>query len=163
MIVLNLKIARCKDKYAFGVFLTFSSQAAHSRQPCVNSHQLSQWEALGNSHFSPPTKSTYLNRSLKNFSQVIRSRTSTAVQNLVEIRPWGASGQIGEILTIFRFLFIPLFLSNAPTGQTAHHIFTLNGSNDMDSRKDVPFLAFVDTAPHFGCQIAPKPQFLRRE
>jgi len=35
--------------------------------------------------------------------------TSTAVQNLVEIRPWGASGQIGEILTIFRFLFIPLF------------------------------------------------------
>jgi len=34
--------------------------------------------------------------------------TSTAVQNLVEIRPWGASGQIGEILTLFRF-FIPLF------------------------------------------------------
>jgi len=40
---------------------------------------------------------------------VIRSMTSTAVQNLVEIRPWGASGQIGEILTIFCFLFIPLF------------------------------------------------------
>jgi len=36
--------------------------------------------------------------------------TSTAVQNLVEIRPWGALGQIGEILTMFRFLFIPLFL-----------------------------------------------------
>jgi len=27
------------------------SQAAQSRQPCVNSHQLSQWEALGTSHF----------------------------------------------------------------------------------------------------------------
>jgi len=79
------------------------------------------------------------------------------VQNLVEIRPWGASGQIGEILTIFRFLFIPLFISNARTGQTAHHIFTLNGSNDADTRKDVPFLAFVDIAPHFGYQIAPKP------
>ena len=51
--------------------------------------------------------------------------TSTAVQNLVEIRPWGASGQIGEILTIFRFLFILLFLSNAPTDQSVHHIFTL--------------------------------------
>jgi len=37
--------------------------------------------------------------------------TSTAVQNLVEIRPLGALGQIGEILTIFRFLFIPPFLS----------------------------------------------------
>jgi len=40
---------------------------------------------------------------------VIRSMTSTAVQNLVEIRPWGALGQIGEILTIFRFLLIPFF------------------------------------------------------
>ena len=59
--------------------------------------------------FLTPTKSIYLNRSLKNLSQVIRSMTSTAVQNLVEIRPWGASGQIGEILTIFRLLFIPLF------------------------------------------------------
>ena len=89
--------------------------------------------------------------------------TSTAVQNLVEIRSWGASGQIGEISTILRFLFIPLFLSNAPTGQTAHHIFTLNSSNDANSRKDVPLLAFVDIAPHFGYQIAPKPQFWWRE
>jgi len=85
------------------------------------------------------------------------------VQNLVEIRPLGASGQIGEILTIFRFLFIPLFLSNALTGQTADHIFTLNGSNDADSRKDVPFLATVDIAAHLVDQIVPKPQFLGRE
>ena len=89
--------------------------------------------------------------------------TSKAVQNLVEIRPWGASGQIGEILTIFRFLFIPPFLCNAPTGQTADHIFMLNGSNDADSHKDVPFLASVDIAAHLGNQIAPKPQFWGRE
>jgi len=89
--------------------------------------------------------------------------TSTAVQNLVEIRPWGASWQIGKILTIFCFLFIPLFLSNTPTGQTADHIFTLNGSNDVNSRKDVPVLASVDIAAHLGDQIAPKPQFLGRE
>ena len=37
-------------------------------QPCVNSHWLSQWEALGTLHFLPPTESTYLNRSLKNLS-----------------------------------------------------------------------------------------------
>jgi len=43
--------------------------------------------------FLTPTKSTYLNRSLKNLSQVVRYMTSTAVQNLVEIRPWGASGK----------------------------------------------------------------------
>jgi len=89
--------------------------------------------------------------------------TSTAVQNFVEIRPWGASGQIGEKLTIFRFLFIPPFLSNAPTGQTTDHIFTLNGSNDADWRKDVPFLASVDIAAHLGNQIDQKPQFLGRE
>jgi len=80
---------------------------------------------------------------------------------MVENRAWGASAQIGEISREF-FLFIP-FLSNSPTGQTVHHIFTLNGSTDADSRKGVPFLAFVDIAPHFWDQIAPKPQFLGRE
>jgi len=80
------------------------------------------------------------------------------VQNLVEIPPWGASGQIGEILTIFRFLYP--FLSNSPTGQTDHHIFTLNGSNDVDSSKGVPFLALVDIAAHLGDQIAPQKTIL---
>jgi len=84
--------------------------------------------------------------------------TATAVQNLVEIRSWGASGQIGEISRKFFYLYP--FLSNSPTGQTVHHIFTLNGSNDADSRKGVPFLAFVDIAPHFWDQIAQKPQFV---
>jgi len=69
------------------------------------------------------------------------STTATAVQNLVTIRSQGASGQIGEISRKI-FLFIPLFLSNSPTGQTVHHIFTLNGSNDADSRKGVPFFGF---------------------
>jgi len=84
-------------------------RSSQLRQPCVNSHWFSQWEALGTSHFLPLTKSTYHNRSLKKLSQVITSTTSTAVQNLAEIPPCGASGQIGELLTIFRFLFIPLF------------------------------------------------------
>jgi len=60
------------------------------------------------------------------------------------------------------FIYTP-FLSNSPTGQTIHHIFTLNSSNDADSRKGVPFLAFVDIAPHLGDQIAQKPQFWGRE
>ena len=29
---------------------------------------------------------------------------------------------------------------NSPTGQTRRRIFTLDSSNDADSRKDVPFL-----------------------
>jgi len=39
---------------------------------------------------------------------------------------------------------------------------TLDGSNDADLRKDMPFGGFVDIAPHFGGEI-PKPQFLGRE
>ena len=53
------------------------------------------------------------------------------------------------------FIYTP-FLSNAPTGQTADHIFTHNGSNDADSSMDVPFLASVDIAAHLGDQIAQK-------
>ena len=48
---------------------------------------------------------------------------------------------------------------NSPTGQTRRRIFTLDGSNDADSRKDVPFGGFVDIASHFGGKI----QFLGRE
>jgi len=62
----------------------------------------------------------------------------------------------------FFFIFTH-FLSNSPTGQTAHHIFTLDGSNDTDSCKGVPFLALVDIAAIFGDQIASKPQFWGRE
>jgi len=36
---------------------------------------------------------------------------------------------------IFIYLFTPFF-GNSPTGQTRRRIFTLDGSNDADSRKD---------------------------
>ena len=57
---------------------------------------------------------------------------------------------------------------NSPTGQAHRRIFTLDGSNDVDSRKDAPFGGFVDIASHFGGEhfggeIPPKPQFLGRE
>ena len=52
---------------------------------------------------------------------------------------------------------------NSPTGQTRRRIFTLDGSNDADSRKDVPFGGFVDIASQFVGEIPPKPQFWGRE
>jgi len=58
----------------------------------------------------------------------------------------------------FCYLFIPFFM-NSPIGQTRRRTFTLDGSNDAASRKDVPFGGFIDTAPHFGGEIPPKPQF----
>jgi len=52
------------------------------------------------------------------------------------------------------FFIYTSFLRNTHTGQTARQIFPLNGSNDANSRKDVPFLALVDIAAHLGDQIA---------
>jgi len=42
---------------------------------------------------------------------------------------------------------------NSPTGQTRRRIFTLDGLNDADSRKDVLFGGFIDIAPHFRGEI----------
>ena len=47
---------------------------------------------------------------------------------------------------------------NSPTGQT-RRVFTLDGSNDADSRKHVLFRGFVDIAPHFSGEIPQKPNF----
>jgi len=52
---------------------------------------------------------------------------------------------------------------NSPTVQTRRRIFTLDGPNDADSRKDVPFGGFVDISPHFWGEIPRKPQFWGRE
>jgi len=106
---------------------------------------------MGDGNFRPPTESTPLDRSPKNLVQVITSAAPTAVTNLVQIRRWGAFGQMGEKRK--NILFIPFFV-NSPTVQTRRRIFTLDGSNDVDSRKDVP---------HFGGEIPRKPQFLGRE
>ena len=48
---------------------------------------------------------------------------------------------------------------NSPTGQTRRRIFTLDGSNDADSRKDVPFGGFVDIASHLGVKYPQNPNF----
>jgi len=48
---------------------------------------------------------------------------------------------------------------NSPTGQTQRRIFTLDGPNDADSRKDVRFGGFVDIASHFGGEIPQNTNF----
>jgi len=58
------------------------------------------------------------------------------------------------------FYFIPL-LSNSFTGQTAHHTFTLDDSNDGGLKQG--WLILVDIAAHLRDKIAHKPQFWGRE
>jgi len=69
----------------------------------------------------------------------------------------------GWNITKIFFIYLYLFFMNSPKGQTRRRIFTLDGTNDADSRKDVPFGSFVDIAPHFRGEIPRKPQFLGRE
>jgi len=116
----------------------------------------------GRWQFSIPTESTPLDRSPKNLVQVITSAAPTAVPNLVQILRWGG-GLLGKWVKYNEFFYLYLFFMNSPTGQTGRRIFTLDGSNDADSRKDVPLRGFVDIAPHFGGEIPRKPQILGRE
>ena len=46
------------------------------------------------------------------------------------------------------FFNLYLFCGNSPAGQTHRLIYTLDGSNDADTRKGVPFGGFVDIALH---------------
>jgi len=54
-------------------------------------------------------------------------------------------------------VFIPSFWELAYTDQTGQRIFTLDGSNDANSRKDVPFGGLVHIAAHLV--ICPKNPF----
>jgi len=65
---------------------------------------------------------------------------------------------MGEYDQIFKIIYA--LYQNSLTGQTRWRIFTHNGSNNVDSHKDVPFGGFVDIAPHLGGEIPHKLQFL---
>jgi len=110
--------------------------------------------------FDPP-RNPHPRPITKNLVHVITSPAPTAVPNLVQIRTRGASGQMGEIERNVFYLY--LFYMNSPIGQTRRRILTMDGSNDADSRKDMPFWRFADITPHFGGEIPRKSQILGRE
>ena len=48
---------------------------------------------------------------------------------------------------------------NSPTGQTRRRIFTLDGSNDADSRKDVHIGVSLTLLPVLGVKSSENPNF----
>jgi len=56
-------------------------------------------------------------------------------------------------------IFLYLFLMHSPTGQTRPRIFRLDGSNDADSRKHVPFGVSLTLLPNFGVKSPENPNF----
>jgi len=121
---------------------------------CHITDWLCQWEMA---IFDTTPEITPLDRSPKKLVHVITSAVPTTAPNVVQIRRWGGFWANRWNITKF-FLFIHFFI-NSPTGQTRRRIFTIDGSNDADSRKDVPFEGFVDISSHFGGEIPRKPQF----
>jgi len=65
---------------------------------------------IGQISTPPPTESTPFDRSPNNLSLMITSATPTAVPHLVQIRPRGASGRMGENIKKQFYLFIYLYL-----------------------------------------------------
>jgi len=72
-------------------------------------------------------------------------------------------GLLGKWVKYKNCFYLYIFFINSPTGQTRRRIFTIDGSNDANSRKDVPFGGFVDIAPNFRGEIPRKRQFLGHE
>jgi len=81
------------------------------------------------------------------------------VPNLVHIRSRGLLGEWVKCDQKFIYLFIHALFGNSPTRQTRRQIFQYDGSNNADSRKDVPFLGFVDIAPHLDVKSLQNPNF----
>ena len=83
---------RMREKTRF-VWIFFYHGLRGSASPLLTATRFDN----GRGQFSTPTESTPLDRSPKNLLLVITSATPTAVPNLVQIFPRGASGQMGEI------------------------------------------------------------------
>jgi len=89
------------------------------------------------------------------------SGSPTIVQNFITIRSGVFDPRIREIVftrllffVFFRF-FVCGFFRQA-SAETAARILTLNTSNGVVSRKDVPFGGPVNDAPHLWGQIPKK-------
>jgi len=91
----------------------------------------------GKGQFSTPHRIDTPQPITKNLSQVITSATPTAAK-LGAHRSTGASGHMKWVkYNQIIFIYAPFW--HSMTGETRRQIFTHNGSNDVDSRKDVPF------------------------
>jgi len=109
----------------------------------------------GKGQFSTPHRTDTLNRSPKYLSPVI---TSTTPAKLGAYPSMGSFWAHGWNITKIIVIYSP-FLRNSPTGHTRRQIFTHDGSNDADSRKDVPLLEIFHIAPNVGGQNPQNPQF----
>ena len=79
--------------------------------------------------------------------------------NLVQIRPRGLLDTCVKYKQFFKKYLYPFLGTHLYTDKTDRRVFALDGSNDANWHKDVPFGVFVDIAAHLWVQILQKPLF----
>ena len=103
---------------------------------CFKDDNASQWKS---GKFDPRSLKNPPNRSSPKFAWVTTSWTPTPMQNFIKIPLPPFDPQIREnSRLVTRLVFFGGFFCQ-PTAKTPAPIFTINTSNDVVSRKDVPF------------------------
>jgi len=113
---------------------------------------------MGEDNFWPPTESTPLDQSPKNWLLVVTSATPTSMPNLVQIRPWGASGRMDEIWQK-NYLFLYTFsreLTYRPGPSTDFHAWWFKWCELMQG---CAFWGFAILLPILGVQYPQNPIF----
>ena len=129
---------------------------------------------MENLKFDPPTTQKWPNRSSSNFARVITLGSPTIMRNFITMR----SGFLNPVyvklsllmvlikknyLIGFFFRFCVCGFFRQASAETAAPILTLNTSNGVVLRKDVPFGGPVNDVLHLLGQIPQKPLQKGRE
>jgi len=147
------------NPYSLVTWLGACRVAAHavSMVICGNCYNSYQGLALsmGDGKFRPPQNPHPLTDHQEIWYRWLRRRPLRLCQIWWKYLDGGFWANGWHITKFVSYLF--LFFINSSTGQTRLRIFTTDGSNYANSRKDVHFGCFADIVPHFGVEIPRKP------
>ena len=95
-------------------------------------------------------------------AQLITSARRPPVQNFMQIRPWGASRQMGEIYTQHFYLYMPFF-RNSPTGQTPGRILARDGIKRPGLTQGCAFWGLTNSELIFDSRKMPQSRNLAKK
>ena len=147
------------------VCILITSHSGTTVPECIKDDSESQWDQWKRGEIRPPLPQKPLNRWSPNLAWVMMSGTPTPVKKFHHdpIRGFctppprpsaGASAyKVTRLVSFFGFFLFS-------TAKTPAPIFTINTSNDVVSRKDVPFRGPENKILHFDPHFPQKPQIL---
>ena len=124
---------------------------------CV--HRLHSHRINDNREFRRLTETTPRYRLQKNGHSWCRRGDPTYVPNLIQI---GQGGLLGKCVKYNKNLFRSFSLTDLQLGQSARPILVIDGSKDMESRREVPFGALLIYDPLRGVNPKNPPTYGRQ-